>query len=178
MTATHVQADCIGEPDGLDDKIGKELALQHVSAGRHDCEADRIPARMLGQVTSQATRHAGSAHRTETVASGLRDLSRHAEADQRNKRQRVRPSATTTIDSTGFTADPGNALRMRDAKEAAGVGESTRYAATVVASFAAGYGLGAAYEHVFGLYSLAVPVGLLLAAVALDLFANAPQPRS
>jgi len=181
MNRARVEADRIGELDGRSDKfrsVRKLLAPEHVSLERQDREADRIATHMPDRVSSPSMRNTGSVHRTETVAGGRRDLHLHAEAGQRNARRREPPSGVKTTDTAVFTADPENSLRAQGARQAAGAGARARYAGTVIASFATGYGLGATYEHLFGLYSLAVPIVLLPVAVALDLFANPSQPRN
>jgi uncharacterized membrane protein YoaK (UPF0700 family) len=87
-------------------------------------------------------------------------------------------TAPMTTNLTIFIMDLGEILLAQDAGRVAKARERARYAAMAVAGFVAGCALGAACEHIFGLRSLALPIGLLLIAVALGVFATLPQPTS
>jgi uncharacterized membrane protein YoaK (UPF0700 family) len=87
-------------------------------------------------------------------------------------------TAVMTTNVTVFTMDLGEILLAQDAGRVAKARERARYTGMAVAGFVVGCALGAACEHILGLRSLAVPIGLLLIAVALGVFATLPQPRS
>jgi hypothetical protein len=56
--------------------------------------------------------------------------------------------------------------------------ERARYNGMAIAGFLIRCAVGAAYEQLFGLDSVAIPVGLLVAAMALGLLTDLPQIRS
>jgi uncharacterized membrane protein YoaK (UPF0700 family) len=87
-------------------------------------------------------------------------------------------TAVMTTNVTVFTMDLGEILLAQDAGRLAKARERTRYTGMAVAGFVVGCALGAACEHISGLRSLTVPIGLLLIAVALGVFATLTQPRS
>jgi uncharacterized membrane protein YoaK (UPF0700 family) len=87
-------------------------------------------------------------------------------------------TAPMTTNLTVLAMDLGEILLAQDAGRVAKARERARYAGMAVAGFVVGCALGAACEHIFGLRSLALPIGLLLIAVALSVFATLPQPRS
>jgi len=87
-------------------------------------------------------------------------------------------TAVMTTNVTVFTMDLGEILFAQDAGRVAKARKRARYTGMAVAGFVVGCAVGAACEHILGLRSLAVPIGLLLIAVALGVFATLPHPRS
>lgn len=80
-------------------------------------------------------------------------------------------TAVMTTNVTMFTMDIGEVLLAQNAGRVARARERARHTGIVIVGFVIGCALGAACEHSFGLRSLAVPIGLLLSAVALGLAA-------
>jgi uncharacterized membrane protein YoaK (UPF0700 family) len=87
-------------------------------------------------------------------------------------------TAPMTTNLTVLTIDLGEILLAQDAGRVARARQRARYAGTAVAGFVVGCALGAACEHILGLRSLALPIGVLLIALALGVFAALPQPGS
>jgi uncharacterized membrane protein YoaK (UPF0700 family) len=87
-------------------------------------------------------------------------------------------TAVMTTNVTVFTMDLGEILLAQDAGRVAKARERARYTGMAVAGFVVGCAVGAACEHILGLRSLAIPIGLLLVAAALGVFATLPHPRS
>jgi uncharacterized membrane protein YoaK (UPF0700 family) len=89
----------------------------------------------------------------------------------------VPSTSVMTTNVTAFTMDIGDILLAQNASRAARARERALRTGIVIVGFVIGCAFGAACEHSFGLRSLAVPIGLLLTAVALGLRAL-PQPGS
>jgi uncharacterized membrane protein YoaK (UPF0700 family) len=76
-------------------------------------------------------------------------------------------TAVMTTNITRFTMDLGAVLLGRDSGEVASARRRARRTGPAIAGFLAGCGLGAACEAAYGLWSLVLPVGFAVAAMAL-----------
>src|SRR5258707_10248123 len=76
-------------------------------------------------------------------------------------------TAVMTTNITRFILDVGTVLLGRESHEVVVARRRARLAWPAIAGFAIGSGLGAVYEAAYGLWSLALPVGFALAALAL-----------
>jgi uncharacterized membrane protein YoaK (UPF0700 family) len=81
-------------------------------------------------------------------------------------------TAVMTSNVTHFAIDLGKLLRGGDPADVAKARNRAAQTLTVIVGFAAGCGVGAACEVVFGLWSLAVPAGLALLALAIGSAVN------
>src|SRR5258706_8533177 len=84
------------------------------------------------------------------------------------------PTAVMTGNVTRFTMDVAEVLLGRDPDAVARARTRAKRAAQVIVGFAVGCGLGAVCEVTMGLWSLALPAGLALLALAIGLPAVAP----
>jgi uncharacterized membrane protein YoaK (UPF0700 family) len=78
-------------------------------------------------------------------------------------------TAVMTTNITRFTMDLGTALLGRDPNEVARARHSTWRTGLAIAGFVIGCGLGAACEAIYGLWSLVLPAGFAVMALALGL---------
>jgi uncharacterized membrane protein YoaK (UPF0700 family) len=76
-------------------------------------------------------------------------------------------TAVMTTNVVHFAVDLGMVLRGGDSADVAEARNRARHTLTVIVGFAAGCGVGAACEVPLGLWSLALPVGLALLALAI-----------
>jgi uncharacterized membrane protein YoaK (UPF0700 family) len=76
-------------------------------------------------------------------------------------------TAVMTTNITRFVMDVGTVLLGGECQEVIVARRRARLAWPAIAGFAVGTGLGAVYEVAYGLWSLALPVGFALAAMAL-----------
>jgi uncharacterized membrane protein YoaK (UPF0700 family) len=76
-------------------------------------------------------------------------------------------TAVVTTNVTRFTMDVGEILLGRDADEVAKSRRRAKHTWPAIVGFTIGCGLGAACEAAVGLWSLALPTGLALVAIAL-----------
>jgi uncharacterized membrane protein YoaK (UPF0700 family) len=81
-------------------------------------------------------------------------------------------TAVMTSNITHFAIDIGKVLRGGDPADVAKARSQAARMLTVIVGFAAGCSIGAACEVVLGLWSLAVPAGLALLALAIGLAVN------
>jgi uncharacterized membrane protein YoaK (UPF0700 family) len=81
-------------------------------------------------------------------------------------------TAVMTTNVVHFAVDIGMVLRGGDSADVAEARNRARHTLTVIVGFAAGCGVGAACEVPFGLWSLALPVGLALLALAIGFVVN------
>ena len=81
-------------------------------------------------------------------------------------------TAVMTTNVTVLAMDIGEILLAQDANRAAKARERARKTGTVIAGFVIGCAVGAASEHMFGLQSLAVPIGFASFALVLSLVAS------
>jgi uncharacterized membrane protein YoaK (UPF0700 family) len=86
-------------------------------------------------------------------------------------------TAVMTTNITVFAMDIGEILLAPDESRVAKARERARNTGTAIAGFLVGCALGAAGEHVFGLHSLAVPIGFGFFALLLGVAANLSQSR-
>jgi uncharacterized membrane protein YoaK (UPF0700 family) len=86
-------------------------------------------------------------------------------------------TAVMTTNVTVFAMDIGEILLAPDESRVAKARERARYTGMAIAGFVVGCALGAAGEHVFGLYSLAVPIGFGSFALLLGVAANLSRSR-
>jgi uncharacterized membrane protein YoaK (UPF0700 family) len=84
-------------------------------------------------------------------------------------------TAVMTTNVTVFTIDLGEILLAQDPGRAAKARERARSTGSAIAGFIIGCALGATCQHIVGLRSLALPIGFLLAAIALGLAAARPR---
>jgi uncharacterized membrane protein YoaK (UPF0700 family) len=77
-------------------------------------------------------------------------------------------TAVMTTNITRFTMDLGAVLLGRDVHEVDSARRRARRTGPAIAGFAVGCGVGAASEAAYGLWSLVLPVGFALAALALE----------
>jgi uncharacterized membrane protein YoaK (UPF0700 family) len=82
-------------------------------------------------------------------------------------------TAVMTTNITRFTMDLGAVLLGRDSNEVASARRRACRTGPVIAGFVVGCGLGAAYEAAYGLWSLVLPEGFAVAALALGLNVSA-----
>ena len=76
-------------------------------------------------------------------------------------------TAVMTTNVTRFTMDLGTVMLGRDPNEVASARFRAWRTGLVIAGFVIGCGLGAAYEAAYGLWSLVLPAGFAMAAMAL-----------
>jgi uncharacterized membrane protein YoaK (UPF0700 family) len=76
-------------------------------------------------------------------------------------------TAVMTTNITRFTMDLGAVLLRRDSNEVVSARRRARRTGPAIAGFVVGCGLGAAYEAAYGLWSLVLPTGFAVAALAL-----------
>ena len=81
-------------------------------------------------------------------------------------------TAVMTSNVTRFTMDLGAMLLGRDPDEVAQARRRAQHTWPAIVGFAVGCGLGAACEAAVGLWSLALPAGLALLALALGVAAT------
>ena len=81
-------------------------------------------------------------------------------------------TAVMTSNVTRFTMDLGEVLLGRDPDEVAKARRRAQHTSPAVVGFTVGCGLGAACEAAVGLWSLALPAGLALLALALGVAAT------
>jgi uncharacterized membrane protein YoaK (UPF0700 family) len=94
-------------------------------------------------------------------------------------------TAVMTTNITRFIMDLGAVLLERDPHDVASVRRRAWRTAPVIAGFVVGCGLGAAWEAVYGVWSLLLPAGFAFAALALGFnvsgttttLSSAPAPR-
>jgi uncharacterized membrane protein YoaK (UPF0700 family) len=84
-------------------------------------------------------------------------------------------TAVMTTNVTVFTIDLGEILLAQDPGRATKACERARSTGSAIAGFIIGCALGATCQHIVGLRSLAFPIGVLLAAIALGLAAARPR---
>jgi uncharacterized membrane protein YoaK (UPF0700 family) len=77
-----------------------------------------------------------------------------------------------TTNTTRFVIDLGEVLLGRSRNDAVKAGERAKQTGLVIAGFIVGCGLGAGCQAVTGLWSLALPTGLVLVALAIAVAAN------
>ena len=82
-------------------------------------------------------------------------------------------TAVMTTNITRFTMDLGAVLLSRDSNEVASAGHRAWRTGPVIAGFVVGCGLGAACEAIYGLWSLLLPAGFAVAALALGFHVSA-----
>jgi uncharacterized membrane protein YoaK (UPF0700 family) len=75
-------------------------------------------------------------------------------------------TAVMTTNITRFVLDLGDVLLGRRPNDTVKAGERARRTGLTIASFVAGCGLGAGFQAVVGIWSLALPAGLALVALA------------
>jgi uncharacterized membrane protein YoaK (UPF0700 family) len=85
-------------------------------------------------------------------------------------------TAVMTTNVTRFTMDVGEMLLGRDPDEVAKSRRRAKHTWPAIVGFALGCGLGAASEAVVGLWSLVLPTGLAMVAIAMG-FANEARRR-
>jgi uncharacterized membrane protein YoaK (UPF0700 family) len=83
-------------------------------------------------------------------------------------------TAVMTTNITRFTMDVGEVLLGRDPDDVAKARSRAKHTWPAIVGFAVGCGLDAAFEAAVGLWSLALPVGLALLALAMGLAAKLP----
>jgi uncharacterized membrane protein YoaK (UPF0700 family) len=84
-------------------------------------------------------------------------------------------TAVMTTNVTRFTMDVGEVLLGRDPDDVAKARSRAKQTWPAIVGFAVGCGLGAACEAAVGLWSLALPAGLALLALAMGLAAKLPS---
>ena len=86
-------------------------------------------------------------------------------------------TAVMTTNITRLTMDLGDVLLARDPNDAAEARSRAKHTWPAVVGFALGCGLGAAGQAALGLWSLALPAGLALLALALGFSARLDDQR-
>jgi len=81
-------------------------------------------------------------------------------------------TAVMTTNVTRFMMDLGEMLLGRDTDEVARARRRANHTWPAIVGFAVGYGVGAAGEAAFELWSLTLPIGLALLALAIGLVAG------
>jgi uncharacterized membrane protein YoaK (UPF0700 family) len=82
-------------------------------------------------------------------------------------------TAVMTTNITRFVMDLGEALLGRSRNDRMKAGERARRTGFAIAGFIVGCGIGAGYQAIAGLWSLALPAGLALVALAMAVAAKA-----
>jgi uncharacterized membrane protein YoaK (UPF0700 family) len=86
-------------------------------------------------------------------------------------------TAVMTTDITRFVMDIGRVLFASDPREIAGARMRARHTWPAILGFTLGCALGAAFEAAFGFWSLALPTGFALLALALGLSVGTSRPQ-
>jgi uncharacterized membrane protein YoaK (UPF0700 family) len=92
--------------------------------------------------------------------------------------KRTPSTAAMTSNVTHFAVDIGRLLRRSDPADVAKARNRATHTLTVIVGFAVGCGVGAACEVVLGLWSLALPAGLALLALAMGFAINPDGGRA